>query len=68
MITSEKLNEKWNERSNAAETVESESFSLPDSHEDIDVVSRLEANIRRLTQLSSRVNYMLGEVKDLIVK
>lgn len=66
MITSEKLNEKWNERS--GRDAESESFSLPEAHEDIDVVSRLEANIRRLTQVSSRVNYLLAEVKDLIVK
>ncbi|OQW49307.1 MAG: hypothetical protein A4S09_12390 [Proteobacteria bacterium SG_bin7] len=66
MITSEKLNEKWNERS--GRDVEDETFSLPENHEDIDVVSRLEANVRRLTQINARINYLLAEVKELIVK
>lgn len=66
MITSEKLNEKWNERS--SREIESDAFSLPETQEDIDVVSRLEANLRRLVQVTSRVNHLLAEVKDLIVK
>jgi hypothetical protein len=66
MITSEKLNEKWNAES--AVEAERDSFVLPDSHDDVDVVSRLEANIRRLRQVSAKVNYLLAEVKDLIVR
>ncbi len=66
MITSEKLTEKWT--ANSLAEVESELFPVLETHEELDVISRLEANIRRLTQMTSRVNYLLGEVKDLVVK
>lgn len=66
MITSEKLTEKWTAGTPAE--VDHDVFSLPENHEELDVISRLEANIRRLHAVNARVNYLLSEVKDLIAK